>query len=182
MPQAGKTEFNRELLAVEDQVEALKQRVFQSRATLQYLREIVVQGGAAGARLTVWHDNRLSVGYRLESVTYQLDGQTRFAKVDPGEGLTENRKFKIQEGTVPPGRHSLTVDMTVRPTGFGVFTYAKGYTIGVKGTYAFDIDLGQSCSVVSALSDRGNVANTFEERAHIDFEWKCEKVMDADVR
>jgi len=182
LPTPNRADFNRELSAVEEQVEGMKQQVFESRATLQYLREIIVQGGAAGARATVWHDNRLSAGYRLESVTYQLDGQTKFAKVDPSNGLTDNRKFKIQEGALPPGRHTVAVDMVVRPTGYGIFKYAQGYSIGVKGSYAFDIELGQACTVVSALSDRGNVANSFEERAHIDFEWKCEKVTDANGR
>ena len=45
-------DFNRELLTIEEQVNSLKERVFRSKATLQLLKEIVVQEAlpAPGAR------------------------------------------------------------------------------------------------------------------------------------
>ena len=46
-------DFNRELLNVEEQVDGLKERVFRSKATLQLLKEIVIQGASTGARATV---------------------------------------------------------------------------------------------------------------------------------
>lgn len=175
-------DFNRELLTVEEQVDSLKERVFRSKATLQLLKEIVVQGGSSGARATVWHVNKLGTAYRLESITYLLDGQTKFSKADPSGSLSDSREFKIHDGALPPGSHNLSVDFKIRPTGYGIFKYAQGYEIDVRSNYAFEAELGKACTVRSVLTDRGGGANSFEERARVDFELKCERIADADPR
>ena len=171
-------DFNRELLTVEQQVDALKERVFRSKATLQLLKEIVIEGSSTGARATIWHVNKLSSAFRLESVQYLLDGQSKFSKADPAGSLDQSREFKIHDGAVPPGNHNLSVDLKIRPTGGGVFTYAKDYEINVRSNYAFAAELGKNCNVRAVVSDRGGVVNSFEERAKVDFELKCERITD----
>lgn len=172
-------EFNRELLTVEQQVDSLKERVFRSKATLQLLKEIVIEGSSSGARATVWHVNKLSSAFRLESIQYLLDGQSKFSKADPSGSLDQTREFKIHDGAVPPGNHNLSVDLKIRPTGAGVFTYARDYEINVRSNYAFAAELGKTCTVRAVVSDRGGVVNSFEERAKVDFELKCERISDA---
>ncbi len=172
-------EFNRELLTVEQQVDSLKERVFRSKATLQLLKEIVIEGSSSGARATVWHVNKLSGAFRLESIQYLLDGQSKFSKADPSGSLDQTREFKIHDGAVPPGNHNLSVDLKIRPTGGGVFTYARDYEINVRSNYAFAAELGKTCTVRAVVSDRGGVVNSFEERAKVDFELKCERISDA---
>jgi hypothetical protein len=175
-------DFNRELLNVEEQVDGLKERVFRSKATLQLLKEIVIQGASSGSRATVWHENRLGSGFKLESVTYLLDGQSKFSKSDPNGSLDQTREFKISEGAIPPGSHNLSVSFKVRPTGFGIFSYARNYEIDVRSNYAFEAELGKACTVRSVLTDKGGVANSFEERAKVDFQLKCERISDAEQR
>ncbi len=174
----GQADFNRELLTVEEQVDALKERVFRSKATLQLLKEIVIEGSSSGARATIWHVNRLSSGFRLEAVQYLLDGQSKFSKADPAGSLDTSREFKIHDGAVPPGNHNLSIDLKIRPTGMGIFTYAKNYEINVRSNYAFNAELGKTCTVRAVVSDRGGVVNSFEERAKVDFELKCERITD----
>jgi len=175
-------DFNRELLNVEEQVDGLKERVFRSKATLQLLKEIVIQGASTGARATVWHVNRLGTGFKLESVTYLLDGQSKFSKTDPNGSLNETREFKISEGAIPPGSHNLSVGFKIRPTGFGIFSYVRNYEIDVRSNYAFEAELGKSCTVRSVLTDKGGAASSFDERARVDFELKCERISDAEQR
>ncbi len=176
---ASGAEFDRELLTIEQQVDALKERVFRSKATLQLLKEIVIQGSSSGARATIWHVNKLSAGFKLESLQYLLDGQSKFSKADPGGSLDQSREFKIHDGAVPPGNHNLSVDLKIRPTGAGVFTYARDYEINVRSNYAFSAEMGKSCTVRAVVSDRGGVVNSFEERAKVEFELKCERITDA---
>jgi hypothetical protein len=175
-------DFNRELLNVEEQVDSLKERVFRSKATLQLLKEIVIQGASSGARATIWHENKLSGSFKLESVTYLLDGQSKFSKTDPNGSLDQTREFKISEGAVPPGSHNLSVNFKIQPTGFGIFSYAKNYEIDVRSNYAFEAELGKACTVRSVLTDRGGVVNSFEDRAKVDFQLKCERISDAGQR
>jgi len=175
----AKADFNRELLTVEEQVDDLKERVFRSKATLQLLKEIVIEGASTGARATIWHVNKLGTAYKLESVTYLLDGQSKFSKSDASGALGDSPEFKIYDGAVPPGNHNLSVDFRVRPTGFGIFKYAQNYEIDVRSNYAFVAEMGKQCTVRAVLTDRGGAVNSFEERAKVDFELKCEKISDA---
>ena len=182
-PTADETaDFNRELLTVEEEIDAIKERVFRAKSTLILLKEIVIEGASTGARATIWHINKLGGGYKLESITYLLDGQSKFSKTDPAGSLSESREFKIHDGAVAPGSHNLSVNFKIRPTGYGIFKYAQSYEIDVRSNYAFEAELGKSCTVRSVLTDRGGAAASFEERARVDFELKCERISDADQR
>lgn len=169
-------DFNKELLSIEQQVDDIKERVFRSKATLQLLQEIVVQGAASGAKATIWHINRLGSAYQLRAITYLLDGQTKFSKSDASGALSDSKEFKIHDGAIPPGNHNLSVDFQIRPTGFGVFSYAKNYEVNVRATYAFNVEVGKHCTVRTTLEDRGGLANSFEERAKASFDTKCERI------
>ena len=48
------------VLAMEEDVNSLKERVFRSKATLQLLKEIVVQGSSTGSRGSIVHVNKLA--------------------------------------------------------------------------------------------------------------------------
>jgi hypothetical protein len=169
-------DFNQQLLTIEHQVDEMKERVFRAKATLQLLKEVVIAGAAGGARTTIWHVNNLGTAYKLESITYMLDGQTRFNKADTSGALSDSKEFKIYDGAINPGTHNLGVDFQLRPTGLGVFTYAKNYQVNVRSSYAFTVDVGKQCTVHTTLTDRGNLANSFEERAKASFEIKCERM------
>jgi hypothetical protein len=69
---AEQAALNRELLSVEEEVDALKERVFRSKATLQLLKEVVMEGAGTGGKATIWHVNKLSQGFRLESLQYAI--------------------------------------------------------------------------------------------------------------
>lgn len=175
-------DLEHDLLTIEEQVDSLKERVFRSKATLQLLREIVIESAASGARTSVWHVNKLGTGWTLEAVTYLLDGQSRFSKSDPGGSLNGTPELKVHEGPIAPGDHTLSVDFKVRPTGFGVFKYARSYQIDVRSTFDFSVEVGRSCTVRAVLTDRGGAVKALEERARVDYELKCERISDADAQ
>lgn len=172
------SEYNRELLSIEEQVHSLKEQVFRSKATLQLLKEIVVQGSSVGSRATIWHVNKLGRGYTLESVAYYLDGQGKFSKADPAGGLDDMREFKVFEGAVPPGNHNLTVNLKLRGSGFGIFSYVKNYTFNVQSSTAFAAEEGKSCSVKVITDERGGIGKSFTERPNVTFETQCIRLAD----
>jgi hypothetical protein len=124
----------------------------------------------------VWHINRLGTAYRLESITYMLDGSAAFSRADATGGLSDSKEIKIREGAITPGDHNLSVDFRIRPTGFGVFSYAKNYEVNVRSNYAFTVEVGKQCTVRTTLTDRGGLADSFEQRAKASFEIKCERI------
>jgi hypothetical protein len=165
---------NRELLTTEESVDQTKERVFKSKATLQLLKEIIIEGSANGGRLKILHENKLGGGFNLEAVTYLLDGQSKLSKADSAGSLDQNREFQVSDGTVAPGQHAISVDFKVRPTGYGLFKYAQNYTIDVRSNYAFKVELGKGCTVRATLSEKGGAVDRIEERAHVEYELKCE--------
>jgi len=176
---ASGADYDRELLTIEEEVHSLKEQVFRAKATLQLLKEIVVQGTAAGSRATVWHENKLGRGYTVESIAYYLDGQGKFSKADPTGGLDEMREFKVFEGAVPPGTHSVTVNLRLRGNGFGVFSYVQDYTFNVQSSHSFVAEEGKNCAVRVVSDERRGIGRSFTERPNVQFETTCTRLSDA---
>jgi nucleoid-associated protein YgaU len=173
------SDYNRELLTIEEEVHSHKEKVFRAKATLQLLKEIVVQGNSAGSRATIMHENKLGRGYTLESISYYLDGQGKFSKADPTGGLDDMREFKVFEGAVPPGSHNITVNLRLRGNGFGVFSYVKNYTFAVQSSTAFTAEEGKSCKVRVVMDERKGIGRSFIERPHVEFETRCIRLSDS---
>lgn len=175
---SGGTGFNRELLTIEEQVHTLKEQVFRAKATLQLLKEIVIAADSSGSRATIMHVNKLGKGYVVESVSYFLDGQGKFAKADPTGELDNNKEFKVFDGAIPPGNHQLTVNMKLRGNGFGIFSYVKDYNFDVQSSTAFVAEEGKSCSVKVITNERGGIGRSFTERPNVSFETRCVRLSD----
>lgn len=163
-------DFDGRMGTMEEQVNTLKEQVFRSKATLQLLREIVIQGGSTGARSTVYHINDLGPGYTVESVAYYLDGQSIFAKQDPTGSLDNATELKIWDGAIPPGSHTLSVNMVLKGNGYGVFNYVDGYTFKVSSNYAFVADEGQQTAVRVTVDEKKGPWVRYDERPTVDYE------------
>ena len=166
-------DYNKELLTIEEDVNSLKERVFRSKATLQLLKEIVVQGSSTGSRGSIVHVNKLGRSYTVESVAYYLDGQGKYSKVDTSGALDDNKELKIFDGPIPPGNHNLTVHLRLRGNGFGVFSYVSNYVFNVQASTAFVAEDGKSCKVRAIINERGGVGRSFTERPGVTFETRC---------
>ena len=175
-------DFSHELLTIEEQVNSLKERVFRSKATLQLLKEIVVQGSSSGSRSSIVHLNKLGGSYKVESVSYYLDGQGKFSRVDTTGALDKQKQLRIFEGPIPPGNHNLTVHIKLRGNGFGIFSYVSNYVFNVQASTAFVAEDGKSCKVRSILDERGGIGRSFTERPSVRFETSCVRLAETKVQ
>jgi hypothetical protein len=169
----GAVTFDRELLTIEEQVNTLKERVFRSKATLQLLKEIVVQGSSSGSRGSLTHINKLGRSYTIESISYYLDGQGKFSRVDTVGGLDDQKEIRIFEGPIPPGNHNVSVHIKLRGSGFGIFSYVNNYVFNVQASTAFVAEDGKSCKVRAVINERGGISRSFTERPSVVFETRC---------
>ncbi len=165
---AARSAYNRELRTVEEEVGRLKERVFRSKATLQLLKELVIEGATLGSRVVLWHINKMGPAYTMESVQYFLDGKNVFTRVDPGGSLDGLREIKLHEQTIPPGSHSLQVHAVLRGSGFGVFSYLKTYSFKVHSSYTFEVEDGKQTTVRIVANERPG--RTFVDRPGISYE------------
>lgn len=167
--------FNRELRSIEEEVNGLKERVFRSKATLQLLKEIVIQGSSSGSNATIWHVNRLGNAYTVESLSYFLDGQSKFSKTDPAGSLDDSKEFKVFDGAVPPGDHAITLNVRLRGNGFGIFKYVEKYQVNFKANSIFTAEEGKSCQIKVVLEKQRGIGRSFTERPNVAFETRCTK-------
>lgn len=172
---ADPAEFSRELRTVEEDVSQLKERVFRSKATLQLLKELVIEGAASGSRVRIWHINKLGGAYTMESVQYFLDGKNVFTKADPNGSLDTIREIEIHEQTLPPGEHNLQVTLLLRGSGYKIFSYLSTYQFRVQSSYTFDLDEGLMSTIRVVTDSRGGLRN-FVERPTIQYDERVEGI------
>ncbi len=169
-------DFNRRLLTAEEEVNSLKEQVFRAKATLQLLKEIVIQGSTSGARAVLWHKNELGPAFTIQSVAYYLDGQSIYSKTVLDESLSGKSEFKLHDGPIPAGNHTIAVSMVLRGNGFGVFSYVDQYTFNVQSSYAFTAEDGKSCEVWVRVKERKGIGRSFVERPWVEYDLSCTRV------
>ena len=176
------SDFDKELMDVENEVNALKERVFQSKATLKLLKEIIVQGAVSGAKATVWHKNELGSSYIIEGVIYLVDDEPRFSRNDnsPQRKLDKEKEFSIPELELTPGQHSLEVNVQLRGNGFGLFKYVNKYTFDLKATTNFTAKQGDDCQILVKIKEKKGFGLSFFDKPKIEFEPRCRQMSDVE--
>lgn len=167
---------NKELLTVEQNVSNLKERVFRSKATLQLLRELVIEGATLGSRVSIWHVNKMSSAYTVESVQYFLDGKAVFSRTDTTGGLDDLSAVEIHAQTLPPGQHNLQVNMVLRGNGMGLFSYVRAYSFKVQSSYAFTVEDGKLTTVQVVVNEKGGPFTAFVDRPDVGYEEDMESL------
>ena len=168
--------LNRELRTVEEDVNRLKERVFRSKATLQLLKELVIEGATMGSRVVVWHINKMGPAYTMESVQYFLNGKNIYSKMDPAGSLDAAREVKIHEQSIPPGTHNMQVNLVLRGNGFGVFSYLKTYSFKVQSSYSFKVQDGRVTVVRVLANERPGFGRTFVDRPSVQYDERQENL------
>ena len=172
LPVAGAQEraYNRELRTVEQEVNRLKERVFRSKATLQLLKELVVEGASLGAMVSIEHVNDMGPSYTIESIQYFLDGRNVYSNADFEDGLDHLRDVKVYEQSVPPGPHTLQVQYALRGNGFGIFSYLRTYSFKVQSSFEFEVGDGMMTELRVIADEHKGLTRTFMDRPTVKFQ------------
>lgn len=172
--------LNREMLSVEQDVDRLKERVFRSKATLQLLKELVLEGSSLGSGVVLYHVNKMGGSYELESVMFYLDGKNVYAKMDAESNATSEKEVEILEQSLPPGPHNLQVSMVLRGNGFGVFSYLKSYSFKVQSSYSFNVEDGKQTVLKVVSDEKGGPWRTFVDRPNVEYEEETQRLKSPD--
>ncbi|HEV8320999.1 MAG TPA: dihydrolipoamide acetyltransferase [Myxococcota bacterium] len=125
-----------------ERVSELKEKVFRTKARLVLLQETILGTGLSAARATIIHRNEMGAAFKLEKLSYAIDGSVVYSKGDAGE-IAKRDEIEIWTGNVTPGNHQVSVEMVYRGHGFGVFSYLNKYTFKVKSSYTFHAEEGK---------------------------------------
>jgi hypothetical protein len=157
---------NLRLRRLEQQVQALKERAWRSKARVGMLKEAVL-GGGVGAQATIVHQDKMGSSFRLSRLVYALDGTQVFAR--SGDDLWRTKSFDVLTGPIAPGSHTISVLAIYRGHGYGVFKYLTKYTFTVRSSHTFTAAEGKATRIEVIGFERGGVTTPLENRPAIDF-------------
>jgi len=152
------------------EVDALKDKIFRSRARLSLLRETVLKGVLAGSRIVLAHRNLMGSGFRLTRMVIIMDGAQIYAKTDESGGLDSEDELVIYDGNLPPGPHNVTIELTYKGHGYGVFAYLSGYTFDSRSSHSFTAPENGALKLTSVGFERGNMTTEMRDRPSVDWQ------------
>ena len=166
-----KPAYNLKLRDIEERVNDLKEKIFQSKARLIQLQEVVLHGTISGAKAKIVHRNEMGGSFSLARAQYSLDGTPIFNRRDSGEGeLADAEEIEIFNGTVAPGNHQISVYLEYRGNGFGIFSYLNDYKFKIKSSYTFTAEEGRVTSVRVVGFEQGGITTELTERPTVRYD------------
>ncbi|MCX4239519.1 hypothetical protein [Paraliomyxa miuraensis] len=155
---------------LQGEVDELKDKIFRSKARLTLLKETVLRGVLAGSRVTIAHQNLMGSGFRLVKVVVIMDGAQIFARTDETGSLDGEDELLVYDGNLPPGPHSVTVELTYQGNGYGVFAYLNGYTFDSRSSHSFTAPENGAVKLVSQGFERGNMTTEMKDRPAVNWQ------------
>jgi hypothetical protein len=152
------------------EVDDLKDKIFRSKARLQLLKETVLRGVLAGSRLVLAHRNVMGSSFRLVRITFILDGAQIYARTDETGNLDQEDELVVYDGNIPPGPHNITIELTYKGHGYGVFSYLSGYTFESRSSHSFTAPENGALKLNAVGFERGNLTTEMRDRPSVDWQ------------
>jgi len=169
--------YNLKLRSIEERVNQLKEKIFQSKARLIQLQEVVLHGSITGSKAVLVHKNEMGSSFQLFSVQYALDGAPIFNRVDSGAGeLNDLQEIEIFNGGIGPGNHQISVYLEYHGHGFGIFSYLKGYKFKIKSSYTFNAEEGKLTRIEIVGYEKGGITTQLKDRPAVDYRMTVEAI------
>jgi uncharacterized small protein (DUF1192 family) len=162
--------YSLKIAELESRVNELKEKIFRSKTRLAILKETVLSSSIAGAEAKLLHRNEMGSSFRLEKVTYSLDGTPIFSRVDKDGDLDGQEEIPIYDGPMVPGNHTVSVVMVYRGNGYGIFSYLKGYVFRLRSSYTFRAEEGKRTIVKIVGYEKGGITTDLKERPYIRYD------------
>jgi hypothetical protein len=161
---------------LEEQVNDLKEKIFRTKSRLLLLQESVLGGDiSSSAKAVLYSSNEMGSSFVLESATYTLDGAPIFNKVDNGGDLADKPSFEIFNGLIVPGNHQISVRLSYRGHGYGLFTYLEGYKFKVQSSYTFNAEPGRLTVVKVVGFEKGGLTTELKDRPAVRYDVEVSK-------
>jgi hypothetical protein len=148
---------------LETQIDDLKERVFRSKSRIVLLKETVLAENLAGSRAVVTFENALGTAYQVERGIFSIDGSRVYSAADTQE-LRAREGLEVFSGPLAPGTHTVSVSLGLRGSGYGLFSYARGYEFDLRFSCQFTAEEGRTTRVIVRSYKGGNVFTAHEDR------------------
>jgi hypothetical protein len=171
-------DYTIKLKELEQRVNALKEKIHESKARLIQLQEVVLHGTIAGAKAALVHRNELGSSFKVERLQYALDASPIFNRVDQDGDLNKEEETKVFEGSIVPGNHQISVYIVLRGNGFGIFSYLNNYRLKIKSSYTFNAEEGKLTTVNIVMHEKDDITILeLKDRVAVDFRVERKRAM-----
>lgn len=149
---------------LEERIDQLKEQIRRSHTRLSLLSDTILSGGGAGSRANIRFLNELSGAFKTTRLLIVLDGAVQYNKTDQSGALSEQTEIPIFNGSIPPGDHTVQVLLNLQGSGYGVFSYLRGYRFEVRSSHSFTTVDGKTVNLQAIAYEKGGMTTPIEER------------------
>lgn len=150
---------------LEQRIDELKEQIRRSHTRLSLLSDTILAGGSGGgSRAIVKFSNEISTAWKISKLLIVLDGSVQYSKTEQQGVIAEAGEISVFSGTIPPGAHTVQVLVNLTGTGFGVFSYLKGYKFEIRSDHSFTSIEGKTTNLGVVSFEKGGATARFEER------------------
>jgi hypothetical protein len=157
---------------LEQRIDELKEQIRRSHTRLSLLTDTILSGGLAGSRSEIQFHNDMSSAFKLVRALFVLDGAVQYNKSDDSGALAEQKEIPIFSGSIPPGDHTVQILLQFQGSGYGVFSYLKGYHFEARSSHSFTAVEGKTLTLQIVAYEKGGVTTPLEERPAVRFNEK----------
>lgn len=172
---AEKQSYDVKVRDLEEKVNQLKMRIYQSKARLVRLQEAVLHGVVSGARARVVHRNEMSGLFKLQEAHYFLDGAPLKQMTDIDGSLSKAEELELFQGQIVPGNHQVSVNLVYSGNGYGIFTYLRGYRFKIRSSYTFSAEEGKFTELKIVGYESGGITTDLKDRPTIRYDLEVRK-------
>jgi len=152
------------------EINALKDKIFRSKARLSVLRDTVLRGVLSGSRIVLSHRNLMGSSFRLVRVVCTLDGAQIYARTDETGSLDSEDEVVIYDGNLSAGPHRVSIDLVYKGNGYGVFAYLAGYTFESTSQHEFTAPERGALKLGSVGYEEGNLTTEMHDRPAVSWQ------------
>ncbi len=151
----------------------LSERLRETERRIEELKSEILRGMPRSPWEPMGGDGRirfrsdLGARYELVAARFEIDGHAVLDYDADDVGRLDS--FQVLDALLPPGAHTLTVDLQLRGADLPGFPYLRGYTFHVRSRRVFPVGEGGRITVDVVAFERGDVTTGFEEAPAIRF-------------
>lgn len=149
---------------LEERIDQLKEQIRRSHTRLSLLSDTILSGGSAGSRANIKFNNELSGAFKITRLLIVLDGAVQYNKTDQSGAISDQPEIPLFNGSIPSGDHTLQVLLNLQGSGYGVFSYLRGYRFEVRSSHSFTAVDGKTVQLQAIAYEKGGLTTPLEER------------------
>lgn len=156
---------NKTMSDLEQDVNALKEDVFRSKAQLRELEEASLRGKVSGSKGSIDFDNQAQGIFALVSGEFYVDDRLVYKVVaDPKKSV---EKLRIFDDALLPGEHTLRIKLQYKGSDKALaqpFKYFQDYKFDLESTEKLPVEYGKTTVARVSVVDKGYFKADIKER------------------